>query len=401
MKKLLIMFACSLSLMSAAHAQTDTSCTAYSIVTPGSEVACGTGYDGLKFTKTTKTCPDGKVTVSTQYDTSQCKPSSQNTAAAQKCTVNPASCQSAPTPVGCPTNQHWALNSNNVATCVNDTSVSSDSRTVSCPSGYDGTQSQQRTVTTDHYTGIVTYGAWSTTSSSCTVSCSPTYSTSNSTSACQSGYTGSIVTTYKTNSCTGATTSTVSNTCSLCSPTYSTSNSTSACPSGYTGTVTTTYRTNSCTGATTTTSTNNCTVAVCVPTYATSTSTAACASGYSGSITTTNKTNSCTGAVTSTVANNCTPVVCVPTYTTSTSTAACSSGYSGSITTTYKTNSCTGATTSTTANSCTKISPPPRTIVSQVWYCYNRSIWYSVDTWSDGSVTTSPPRQGRDDPNCY
>jgi hypothetical protein len=300
MKKLLLMLA-TVAMAAGALAQTTTTttgstgtaCTPYTIVNSDSVVPCGTGYVGVKYTTTTKTCPDGTVTVGKTYDTSQCVAQSQTTASALKCTDNPASCQSPPLPVGCPggtATQDWALNSNGVAYCKDKTTTTTQYRTVSCPSGYVGEKDQSRTVTTDLYTGVVTNSSWTTYSNTCTAgtcsngatdypTCTPpvtcTNTSSTTTSACPSGQTGSITSTYSTNSCTGVKTLvSTSNTCATtttCTPSYTTSTSSTACTSPQTGTITTTYTTNSCTGQTSSSTTNNCTTPFVPPAAPTAT----------------------------------------------------------------------------------------------------------------------------------
>jgi len=109
------------------NTSTTVSCQAYNIVDKSSIVPCDAGYTGVKFKTITKTCPSGTVTNSSDYNTSGCIPNSsivQNpntTRAVVNCNADAnTSCASIPNAAGCPIGEHWTLLGTGTAHCVLD-----------------------------------------------------------------------------------------------------------------------------------------------------------------------------------------------------------------------------------------------------------------------------------------
>lgn len=110
--------------VNSASAQTQTqtpACVPYSIPIQSTIVACGYGMSGSKYKVTTKTCPGGAITNSTEYDVSGCHmapptPGTINTS--NRCAVTPDACSSAPTPSDCPSGSRWTLEGTQKAHCV-------------------------------------------------------------------------------------------------------------------------------------------------------------------------------------------------------------------------------------------------------------------------------------------
>lgn len=109
------------------------------------------------------------------------------------------SCVGAPTPKGCGPGKHWSTQGSGIAHCVADDPICTgdnylthdalgnpscvapvytngvETRVLACSSGYQGAgTNQQRSLTTNTYTGVTTYGAWATTYSDCTPTPPPT-----------------------------------------------------------------------------------------------------------------------------------------------------------------------------------------------------------------------------------
>jgi hypothetical protein len=106
-----------------AHATSTDQCVPYTIAVPSTVVACGSGMSGTKFLTTTKACPSGTITQSTNYDTSGCVPLTAAPGAVNtvsKCLVTPDACAPVVTTSNCPTGAHWTLLGSKIAHCVQD-----------------------------------------------------------------------------------------------------------------------------------------------------------------------------------------------------------------------------------------------------------------------------------------
>ncbi len=260
-------------------------CTPYSIPIQSTVTECGPGMVGSKYKTSTKTCPDGKVVESLEFDTSNCMTVSTGTngvmTAEARCRLTPGACANAPIAANCPAGRKWSLMGSGVAHCVdldpacvggtvnhdslgNPTNCqTSATRTRSCGTGYTGSIRQRRAVY-KWMDGTTTYGTWRTYSDTCdavppppppepeptptptpTPTPSPTTCSAGSSTEsaqCTGGRGGSMTRTVTT-SCPGGSYGSPSTsygswdeskctaTCSPSSSTYST-----ACGTGYTGT---------------------------------------------------------------------------------------------------------------------------------------------------------------------
>lgn len=101
-------------------------CVPYTIPVQSTVTACGNGMQGAKYKTTTKSCPSGTITTSTDYDTSGCVAPPQvsgNVNTPTRCALTPDACGASPTAAGCPSGYHWTLAGSNVAHCVSDDPV--------------------------------------------------------------------------------------------------------------------------------------------------------------------------------------------------------------------------------------------------------------------------------------
>jgi len=101
----------------------DAACVPYSIPIQSTVTACGPGMTGAKYKTSTKSCPSGTVTVSTEYDTSGClaaPPAAGSVNYSTRCALTPDACAGSPVAAGCPAGYHWTLVGSNVAHCVAD-----------------------------------------------------------------------------------------------------------------------------------------------------------------------------------------------------------------------------------------------------------------------------------------
>lgn len=102
-------------------------CTPYKIPIQSTLTSCGVGMMGAKFKTMTKTCPDGVVSESKDYDVTGCitAPTGTNGTVSQetRCRLMPDSCTGTPIAAACPSGQHWTLLGTLVAHCVQDDPV--------------------------------------------------------------------------------------------------------------------------------------------------------------------------------------------------------------------------------------------------------------------------------------
>lgn len=192
-----------------------------------------------------------------------------------------------------------------------------ESQTLSCQPGYQGTIRQYRNVAASE--GDYQYGAWVTSSNTCTP-IPPVVTTDYQTLSCGAGYNGAIYQSRtKSTAWNGAVTygswNTTSNTCTPIPPTVATEYQTLGCGAGYNGSIsqqrtrTTTWN-GSVSYSNWITTSNSCTLAVTY-TYTTEYQTLSCPSGQTGSISQSRtRTNGSNGSVSytgwSTYSNTCT-----------------------------------------------------------------------------------------------
>lgn len=101
-------------------------CVPYKIPIASTIEACGPGLIGTKFKTKSKECPSGKLTESSEFDTSGCstaapRPGTVNTA--NKCLVTPDACAPAVTTSNCQPDEHWTLAGSGIAHCVKNDPV--------------------------------------------------------------------------------------------------------------------------------------------------------------------------------------------------------------------------------------------------------------------------------------
>lgn len=101
----------------------EAACTPYKMPIQSTITSCGLGLIGSKFKTTTKVCPRGTITESSEYDTSGCNsaPSPAGTVNyTSRCALMPDSCAVAPVASNCPAGAHWTLLGSAIAHCVQD-----------------------------------------------------------------------------------------------------------------------------------------------------------------------------------------------------------------------------------------------------------------------------------------
>ena len=207
----LVLFMGNSSLSFAADVRAPSACAPFIIPLAG--VPCGPGYTGTAFPLRIKACPSGVITDGNSFDRANCKPNGvvldPN---ATNCSVTPTvvGCIQPPTAHGCSAGNHWTLDGSKIAHCVADdpncpwgTTLKHDG--LGNPTCVANTGPSNQVLQADGIScGCEASLVWN--GGACVVPIVCPAQTVVAT-ACQSGYTGNIVTTttYSGFNCTAAT----------------------------------------------------------------------------------------------------------------------------------------------------------------------------------------------------